>query len=533
MQQMSLGAWVEALDDAGLLRRYSDEKRVDELAQLMEDNPDRAVLVERVKDCAFPFFANGMESKEICALALGCDPREVSGEIARRSAVHYPARLLDTAPCQEVVVRGDDVDLTGLPLFLHHTFDGQAYINDGRIVTRDPETGDINDGIQRLMYRSKDLLSVDMRAPNHKGAINGQAHHALKKDMPVAVCVGGPTLDQLSSMMRAPGAHIDGWDKLGGFLGGPAEVVKCETVDLTVPANAEIVLEGHVLTSEGLIHDEGPYGEAPGTYGAEWLAHNWNLKVDCVTYRRGAIYQHSSIAGLHPGRTDMYVWLPAIEGELFETLQRAGVQVLDVHMPPASCENIAYARIRPVSGGDAKQALGVMLTACRQQFPKIAYVFDEDIDIYDEEQVKWAQAFRYNPGTGTLLIPGQNINPLDPSITMKTLPASITKIGIDCTMPLPRETARFERAVIAPPIEQPSNVEPLTEDEIEAALRELIEKSPRSWREILTYFAGQPYQRVYGAFGRLRPQLGRMADQQPDYGYTFADTEFVYGSGND
>src|SRR5258708_25546957 len=199
MSQISLGAWVQAVDDAGLLRRYTDEKRVDELPQLMEDNPDRAVLVERIKDCAFPFFANGMQTREICALALGCRSREVSAEIGRRSVIHYPAQLVDTAPCKEVVIKGSDVDLTILPLFLHHTFDGQAYINDGRIITRDPETGDINDGIQRLMYRSKDLLSIDMRAPFHNGAINGAAHHALKKDMPVPVCVGGPPLDQHSS----------------------------------------------------------------------------------------------------------------------------------------------------------------------------------------------------------------------------------------------------------------------------------------------------------------------------------------------
>src|SRR5260370_9210782 len=140
--QISLGAWVQALDDAGLLRRYTDEKRVDELPQLMEDNPDKAILVERVKDCAFPFFANGMQSREICALALGCDPREVSVEVGRRSAVRYPGQLVDTAPCKDVVVKGDDVDLTIFPLFLHHTFDGQAYINDRRIVTKDPQTGD-------------------------------------------------------------------------------------------------------------------------------------------------------------------------------------------------------------------------------------------------------------------------------------------------------------------------------------------------------------------------------------------------------
>src|SRR5712692_3344194 len=155
MPQISLAEWVQALDAAGLLRRYTDEKRVGELPQLMEDNPDKAIFVERVKDSAFPFFANGLQTPEICALALGCQPRELSAEIGRRSMVHYPAKLVGTAPCKEVVMKGGDVDLTILPLFLHHTHDGQAYINNGRIITRDPETGDINDGIQRLMYRDR------------------------------------------------------------------------------------------------------------------------------------------------------------------------------------------------------------------------------------------------------------------------------------------------------------------------------------------------------------------------------------------
>jgi 3-polyprenyl-4-hydroxybenzoate decarboxylase len=93
MPQISLAEWVQALDAAGLLRRYTDEKRVDELPQLMEDNPDKAIFVERVKDSAFPFFANGLQTPEICALALGCQPRELSAEIGRRSMVHYPAKL--------------------------------------------------------------------------------------------------------------------------------------------------------------------------------------------------------------------------------------------------------------------------------------------------------------------------------------------------------------------------------------------------------------------------------------------------------
>ena len=529
--QASLVDWIAALDHAGLLYRVTDEKRVDELPQLMEDHPDQAILVEKVADCAFPFLANAMGSRAMCALALGCDPREVNQEVGRRSIGAVPPQVVDTAPCKDVVVKGDDVDLTIFPLFLHHTHDGQAYLNDGRIITKHPDTGQVNDAVQRLMYRARNMLSIDERAVNHAGSINGTAYHERRQDMPVAICLGGPTLDQVASMMRLPGSSIDAWERLGNFYGAPAQLVKCETVDLTVPANAEIVLEGHVITSEDFVHDEGPYGEAPGTYGGQALAHNWNLRVDCVTYRKDAVYQHATIGGMHPGRTDMFVWPLAIEGELFETLKRAGITVLDVYMPPGSCENVIYARIKPVSGGDAKQALGTMLTACRQQFPKVAYVFDEDIDIYDDEQVKWAQAWRFNPGTDTVLIPGQNLNPLDPSLPSPKPPYIITKIGLDCTMAVGEDHAKYARALVTPPIPQPAQPpQALDDDALKAQLTDFIKQAPRSWRDIVTHFAGQPYRTLYRAFGDLRPQLGRMADQGPDYPYVFSTTgDFVQG----
>ncbi len=120
MPQTSLAEYVEALDKAGLLTRISDEKRVDELPQLMEDNPDTAILVEHVKDCKFPFFANG----------YGVDPctRSRWASTRRRWAWRSPGareqrfkpEMVDTAPCKDVIIKGDDIDLTMFPLFHHH-----------------------------------------------------------------------------------------------------------------------------------------------------------------------------------------------------------------------------------------------------------------------------------------------------------------------------------------------------------------------------------------------------------------------------
>ncbi|MBB6146773.1 4-hydroxy-3-polyprenylbenzoate decarboxylase [Silvibacterium bohemicum] len=530
MPQQSLSEYVDALEKAGLLKRIKEEKRVDELPRIMEDNPDVAVLVEKVKDSQFPFFANGYGVRPMYALALECDYKDVGIEIAKRSALREKPQLVDKAPVKDVILKGDDIDLTIFPLFHHHPGDGHAYLNDTNVVTRNPDTGLIDQGIYRFMYRSKNQTNIDMRNDTHGARINAKRYRELGKDMPIAVIIGGPTLDKIASMVSFPG--VDDWDILGGFYGESAKLVKCETNDLTVPANAEIVIEGRVITTEGWIHDEGPYGEYTGTYGGG-LPHNNRFEVDCITYRKGAIYQYATIGGLHPGRTDMYAFQPAIEGDLYLAMQRAGILVQNVYLPYAGCSNIAYASIKTRGGGDAKQALALMLAGSRQWMPKVAYVFDHDVDIYNDERVKWAQAWRFNPAKGTMILPDQNMLPLDPSLGTDHPPVSVSKIGFDCTIPLVGQVdpLAYAAATVSDPIDQPTNVKVLGEAEVVKEMEALIREKPRTWRELTTHFAGQPYPILYRAFGQLRPKLGRMADLRPDYPYTFAETNFVYGNG--
>jgi 4-hydroxy-3-polyprenylbenzoate decarboxylase len=322
---------------------------------------------------------------------------------------------------------------------------------------------------------------------------------------------------------------VDDWDILGGFYGEAAKIVRCETNDLTVPANAEIVIEGRVMTSEGWVHDEGPYGEYTGTYGGG-LPHNNRFVVDCITHRKGAIYQYATIGGMHPGRTDMLALQLAIEADLIVALRAAGIHVKDVYLPPAGCSNIGYASIHPVGGGDAMQALTLMLSGSRQWMPKLAYVFDEDVDIRNSERVQWALAWRFNPERDTMILPGQNMLPLDPSLGTDHPPVSTSKIGFDCTIPLVGNVDRYayEAATVSAPLIRPREAHPMSEDELAQQMRALINDKPRTWKEIVEHFAGQPYPLVYRAFGRLRPELGRMADQRPYYPYTFSDSDFVY-----
>ena len=526
--QQSLSQFVAELEAIGQLVRIPDEKRVDELPALMESYADKAVLVEKVKDCEFQFLAGAYCTREQYANALGCDPRDLGKAIAGLNIRREKPVLVDTAPCKDVILKGDDVDLTRFPLFLYHPYDGHAFIQDTNVVSRDPETGLINWGIYRFMFRSKNETNVDMRNDSHNGRIQAKKYQERGLDMPVAVVVGGPTLDKVASMYSFEG--VDDWDVLGGFYGQPAQVVKCETSDLTVPANAEIVIEGRMMTSEGWIYDEGPYGEYTGTYGSG-LPKNCRFVVDCITYRKGGIYQYATIGGLHPGRTDLMIFDPTIEADIYTALKTAGIQVLDVYAPYGGSHNIVYARIKVRGGGDAKQTLGLMLTCSRQWFPKLAYVFDEDIDIFDDDQVKWAQAWRYNPQVDTLIIPDLNILPLDPLAQTNHPPVHTPKAGFDCTIPIVGDIDRFSfmKASVTPPLDQPAtDVPAMAEAALTEAMAEYIRQSPRMWGDILKHFAGQPYPVLYRAFGNLRPKLGRVADRRPEYPYTFADACFVY-----
>lgn len=526
-RQASLPDFVAAMEAAGLLVRIKDEMRVDQLPKLMDAHPTKAVLVEKVTGSEFQFLANAYATHEQFAWALGCKKNEIGGRISALAKGRIAPTMVATAPCKEVILKGDAVDLTRLPLFLHHDRDGHAYTNDNLVVTRDPDTGVVDWGVYRSMFRTPTEKNFDMTCTSHRGRLNALKYQARGQNMPVAIVIGGPTLDKLAAMAGVPPETPD-FEVLGSFYGHAARLVKCETNDLPVPANAEIVLEGEVITTEGWVHDEGPYGEFTGMYGGG-LKHNPRVVIHCMTYRKGGIYQTATIGGAHPGYTDNMIQLPAIESDLYTGLLAGGIQVLEVRCPAAGLSNIAYARIKPRGGGDAKQALAIMLTCSKQGLPKVAMVFDEDVDIWDDDRVQQCLAFRYMPDRDTIIIPGCNTMSTDPKVGDPDKPFVASKIGMDCTIPMMGDFDRhaFDWSSACDLGEPPPNVKPMTEDAIVADMTAYLQQAPRAWKEILLKYHGQPYALIYRAFGRLRHRLGRAGDS-PWFRYTFSDRDFAY-----
>jgi 2,5-furandicarboxylate decarboxylase 1 len=526
-RQMSLTEFTAEMEAAGLLVRIKDEKRVDQLPPLMEQYPTKAVLVEKVKDSEFSFLANAYATHEQYAWALGCKRNEIGRLVSELAKGRIKPEVARTAPCKEVVLKDAEVDLTRLPLFLHHDRDGHAYTNDNLVVTQDPDTKVMDWGVYRSMFRTKNEKMFDMTCTSHRGRLNGLKYQARGENMPVAIVIGGPTLDKLACLAGVPPETPD-FEVLGSFYGAAAKLVKCETNDLLVPANAEIVLEGEVVTTEGWVHDEGPYGEFTGMYGGG-LKHNPRVVIRCMTYRKGGIYQTATIGGAHPGYTDNMLQLPAVESDLFTALQAGGINVLDVRAPAGGLSNIAYARIKPQGGGDAKQALGIMLTCSRQGLPKIAMVFDADVDIWDDNRISQSMAFRYMPDRDTIIIPQSNTMSTDPKIGDPNKPFYASKIGLDCTIPLVGDVNRDDYAWSSACDlgDPPAKVTAMSEAALLEDMTGFIKAGPRSWRDILVKYHGQPYPAIYRAFGMLRPKLGRAGDS-PWFRYTFSDRDFAF-----
>lgn len=527
MPQQSLTDFVNDLEKAGFLLRVKEEKRVDELPVIMEQNPLKAVLVEKVKDCEFQFLGNAYSNQDMYAWALGCDKKNTGDVMSKLGEGRIHPKVVSTALCKDVILKGDDVDLTKLPLFLHHDRDGHAYTNDNLVISKDPDTGVTDWGIYRSMFRTKNEKNFDMTCSSHRQRLNALKAQKNGKNLPMAVVLGGPIVDKIAALTSVS-TDVDDWDVLGGVYGHPAEMVKCETIDLLVPANAEIVLEGELLAVDGWVHDEGPYGEFTGMYGGG-LKHNPIFKVNCMTYRKGAIYQQATIGGGNPWYTDNMLQLPAVEADLFNALKRGGIDVKEVRAPAGGLSNVAYAKIKTIGGGDGMQALALMLSCSRLGLPKIAMVFDEDVDIWNDNAILWAMAFRYMPHRDTLVIPGGNTMTVDPTVGSDNPPISASKLGLDCTIPLVGgfDPHSFDPSTICNLGSIPPNVKIMSEAELTEDMKQFIQKQPRAWKEIVQHYHGQPYQIIYRAFGNLRHQLGREGDS-PWFRYTFSDHDFAF-----
>lgn len=294
-----LARLVDRLADAGEAEIVAEPAPLAGVAERLDGNP-KAVLFRSAGPEGAALVGNVMGSRARLALALETDERSLLPTILERLATPIPPVEIsrDRAPVQEVVLEGGDADLTALPVHLQHALDGAPYISAGLDFSRDPATGFTNIGMRRLMLRGRREAGIDLNAPSDLRAIYGGAHSRGER-LPVAIVVGAHPSDAIASLSLVP--PRDELALLGGVRGAPVPVVRCVTSDLMVPADAEMVLEGH-LDPAGWSEPEGPYGEYVGYFGV--LKSNPVFHLSAITRRHDALFQTVTIGGRYMDTTD-------------------------------------------------------------------------------------------------------------------------------------------------------------------------------------------------------------------------------------
>jgi 2,5-furandicarboxylate decarboxylase 1 len=396
----------------------------------LETRGNPVLLFENVRDSRLPVITGVTASRERIACAMRRPAGECVEHLLGRIADPIASREVETAPVQEVVRTGEDAILDDLPIGVHSPEDAGRYITSGVMLVRDPETGATNAGIYRTMVKDSRRVTVNS-APQHDLAriLRWATEHG--EPVEFAIVIGGhPTL-AIASQAKNP-TTVDALDLAGALQGEPLETVRGATVDLQVPAHAEVVIEGRVMPARR--EAEGPFGEFTYYYGA---AEGWVGDITAITHRSDAMY-----VDLHPAHVEhRCLWLfPGREARLLSTLRDAVPGVQAVHIPFHGASLSAYISLAKQQEGDAQRALLVALSF--DTYVKHAFAFDPDIDIFDPEHVLWALNVRFQADRDLVVIPRSRGVRMDPSgydyLDRGAHGTLVTKGGFDVTMPLAR-----------------------------------------------------------------------------------------------
>ena len=383
------------------------------------------------------------------ALALQVKPADVVPELAKRTQRGTLAgRTVNKGPVKEKILTGRDLDLRKLPVVVHSQEDGGPYIGSAMCVTKDPDTGIQNVAMLRMQIQDRNRTGTAF-APRQSW-MHYQKYEARNEPMPMAAVIGHHPLLDIATNSSVP-YGVDEFDVAGALLQEPVEMVHCETVDLMVPAHAEIVIEGFI--PPGIREDEGPFGE----FQCYYLTRTRKcpiFDVKVITMRRDALFRHIQAT---PSTVEhqALVALP-MEAHLWQRIKDVDgyIDLKDIHVPPWGACFVVLIKFTPRLEEQAKSVLMAALSSSYAH-PKIAIALDDDIDLTDPRDVFWAIATRVDPARDLLEIPRARMHSLDPSGTLVTAPGAGHqrvggKLGIDATKPplcRPKERAEFERVL--------------------------------------------------------------------------------------
>jgi len=454
--------FIDLLEAKGELKRISVE--VDPVLEITEisdrtlraDGP--ALLFENPKGSKIPLLANLFGNTRRIALAMGQEDisglRDVGKLLAflkeptpptgwkdlwqslpsYKSVLNIPASVLRKAPCQEVILEGNDIDLGMLPVQTCWPGDAAPLVTWPLVITRGPDKTRQNLGIYRMQLIGPNKLI--MRWLSHRGGAldfrEWQQQHPGER-FPVSIALGADPATILATVTPVPDT-LSEYAFAGLLRGSKTEVVKSRTNDLQVPASAEFVLEGYIEPGE--MAPEGPFGDHTGYYNE---VDNFPVfTVTCMTHRRDPIY-HSTYTGRPPDEPAM---LGVALNEVFvPLLQKQFPEIVDFYLPPEGCSyRLAIVSMKKQYPGHAKRVMMGVWSFLRQfMYTKFVIVVDDDVNIREWDDVIWAITTRMDPARDTVLIENTPIDYLDFASPVSGLGS---KMGMDATNKMEGETQR-------------------------------------------------------------------------------------------
>lgn len=397
--------------------------------QLEKKQKFPVLFFQNMEGFPFPVVSNLFADRKRIAFMLGLEEQQLISDWPRMASRRIKPVLANNAPVKEVITSGSSVDLLRYPIPVHFESDAGRYISGGVTVSKDPDTGVGNLNFTRLQIKGPDLMGASLHSRGDLWDFQ-RRQEERGKPLEVAVVIGAHPTVCIAGATRLP-IDEDELELAGGLLREPIPLVPAETLDLLVPANAEMVIEGYIEPDRR--EQEGPFGEYTG-YSTDRSTRNV-FRVTAITHRRDMIF-HDIV----PGASAEHLNLSKTSRvpQEFEMLKRVFPNVVAMNYPTSGTHFHCYLSMKKKMEGQPKQAM--MFLFGLDMYLKWVVVVDEDVDVFNEQEVLWALATRFQADRDLFVVPDVACNILDPS----SRDGMSAKLGMDATRPLDAGELKME-----------------------------------------------------------------------------------------
>ncbi len=397
-----------------------------EVAKVLREHPKDAIIFENIKDSKMRIISGICNTRDKIARGIGVNVPEITKKIME--ATGNPIKVENIESVKTNYITQKEPNLTEIPIPTYYQKDGGAYITAGVIIAKDPETGIRNASIHRMLVSGKNRLGVRI-VPRNLYTYYKKAEE-MDKPLEIAIAIGMHPATLLATTTSVP-ITTDELEVANNFHNGNMKLIECENVDLQVP-NAEIIMEGKLLPH--IREPEGPFVDLTDTYDV--IRNEPVIEIDKIHYKDNPYYHAIMPAGFEHRLLQGLPQEPRIYNAVLNTVPTVQNVVLT---EGGCCWLHAAVSIKKQTQGDGKNVIMAALAA--HPSLKHAIVVDEDIDIFNPEDLEYAIATRVKGDEDIMIVPGARGSSLDPCATPD---GTTTKVGVDATKPLDKKE-KFER----------------------------------------------------------------------------------------